>query len=76
MAPLWYCKFREPGQPEIDRKMIAWLRHYFPKYECTYKYTVNYAVASSGLSVTPEFFERGNAEMLKRYNGEGPWVRK
>jgi glycosyltransferase involved in cell wall biosynthesis len=76
MSPVWYCKFREPGQPEIDRKMMAFLRHNFPKFECTHKYTVNYTVGNTPLSVTPEFFERGNAEMMKRYNGVLPWVKK
>lgn len=77
ISPIWYCKFREPGQPEIDRKMCAALRHHFPKFDSNYKYTVNYAVASnSQLSVKPDFFMQGNAEMLRRYNGVLPWVQK
>lgn len=76
ISPVWFCKFREPGQPEIDRKIMAILRQHFPNYDSTYKYTVNYAVGGSGLSVTPEFFTAGNAEMLRRYNGNLPWHRK
>lgn len=76
IAPVWFCKFREPGQPEIDRKIMAILRQNFPNYDSTYKYTVNYAVNGSGLSVTPEFFTAGNAEMLRRYNGNLPWFKK
>lgn len=73
MSPVWHCKFRESGQPEIDRKMMAFLRHHFPNYDGTYKYTVNYAVGGSALSVAPDFFVQGNAEMLRRYNGNLPW---
>ena len=73
MVPVWYCKFREPGQPEIDRRMMAFLRQYAPKGECTYKYSINYTVGNSGLSVQHEFFQKGNAEMLRRYNGVLPW---
>lgn len=76
LAPVWYCKFREPGQPEIDRKMMAFLRAHFTSYNSTYKYTVNYTVGNTGLSVTPDFFKWGNAEMLNRYNGNLPWQNK
>lgn len=76
ISPVWYCKFREPGQPEIDRKIMHLLRSHFPNYGSTYRYTVNYAVAGTGLSVKPEFFEHGNAAMLQKYNGELPWVKK
>lgn len=74
MVPIWYCKFREPGQPEIDRKISQFLRTNFPLFECTYKYSVNYAVASnSQLSVKADFFINGNAEMVRRYMGQLPW---
>lgn len=73
MVPVWYCRFREPRQPEIDRKMAHILRQIGPKYDTTYNYSVNYAVGNSGLSVTAPFFENGNAEMLRRYNGVLPW---
>jgi glycosyltransferase involved in cell wall biosynthesis len=74
ISPIWYCRFREPGQPEIDRKMCAALRQHFPTYDCSYKYSVNYAVASNAsLSVKPDFFIDGNADMLRRYKGVLPW---
>ncbi len=77
ISPLWYRKFREPGQPEVDRVLCHGLRQIAPNYESTYKYTVNYLVASnSELSVKPDFFEYGNAEMIKRYNGVLPWHKK
>lgn len=76
MSPVWYCKFREPGQPEIDRKMMGFLRQCYPNFDCTYNYTVNYTVGNTGLSVTSDFFKQGNAEMLRRYNGNLPWHKK
>jgi glycosyltransferase involved in cell wall biosynthesis len=78
LAPLWYRKAREPGVPEIDRILPVVL--FDPKnklkYNTTKKYTVNYTVANNPISVQPEFFERGNAEMLRRYNGVLPWKDK
>lgn len=74
VSPIWHRKFREPGQPEVDRLLCHALRQIAPNFDCTGKYSVNYAVASnSQLSVKPEFFTNGNAEMLKRYNGVLPW---
>jgi len=76
ISPVFYRKFREPGQPEIDRVISHTLRQIAPNYDCTYKYSVNYAVAyNSELSVKPEFFTKGNKDMLERYKGELPWKR-
>ena len=71
----WNRKFREPGQPEVDRVLCQTLRSYFPNFDCSYKYSVNYTVGNSALSVQPDFFKKGNAEMLRRYNGALPWVK-
>ena len=73
ISPLWYRKFREPGKPEIDRVLSNALRQFAPKFDSTYKYSVNYTTGNSALSVQTEFFLNGNAEMLRRYNGELPW---
>lgn len=73
ISPVWYRKAREPGVMEVDRAMCHILRQIAPKYDSTYKYTVNYTVANNPLSVQPEFFVRGNAEMLRRFNGKLPW---
>lgn len=75
ISPIWYCKFREPGQPEIDRKLTYALRQIAPKFDSTYHYSVNYNVGNTGLSVQPDFFKNGNAEMLKRHNNNLPWER-
>ena len=75
LSPIWNRKFREPGQPEVDRVLCQNLRHHFPRFECTYKYSVNYTVGNSPISVQPEFFRQGNEAMLRRYNGILPWVK-
>jgi hypothetical protein len=75
-SPIWFRKAREPGQMEVDRVLRKVLgERLFPRFDCTYGYSVVYTVGSSRLSVQPEFFERGNAEMLRRYGGTLPWKR-
>jgi glycosyltransferase involved in cell wall biosynthesis len=75
IAPLWYRKFREPGLPEIDRIITANLINITKgNFKCSGKYTVNYAVGGSALSVQPDFFKQGNAEMQRRYPGGFPWT--
>jgi glycosyltransferase involved in cell wall biosynthesis len=75
ITPVWYRKFREPGQMEIDRAIAAVLMH--PnnklKFDCTRDYTVRYRVGNTGLSVQAEFFLKGNEAMLQRHNGKLPW---
>ena len=73
ISPVWFRKFREPGQPEVDRVLAHTLRQIAPKFDTTYKYTVNYTVGNSEHSVQSGFFGRGNEEMLKRYGGALPW---
>jgi hypothetical protein len=59
------------GQDRVVRQALA---QYFPKYECTGKYTVNYRLDGNEGSVTKQFFEQGNAKMAQKY-GENyfPW---
>lgn len=73
ISPIMNRKFREPGQMEVDRAMTHMLRQIQPQYKGTHKYTVNYTVGNTSLSVTPDFFVKGNEEMLRRYNGALPW---
>jgi Glycosyl transferase family 2 len=73
ISPVWFRKFREPGQPEIDRVISQVLRQVAPKYDTTYQYTVNYTVGNTANSVQADFFKWGNEEMLKRHNGVLPW---
>jgi hypothetical protein len=75
MSPVWYRKFREPGQMEIDRAIAAVLmaKQNKLKFDCTRDYTVKYRVGNTGLSVQADFFLQGNARMLERHNGKLPW---
>jgi len=75
ISPIWYRKFREPGQPEIDRVISGTLmaKQNNLKFDGTRDYTVKYRVGNTGLSVQHEFFERGNKTMLEKYNGNLPW---
>ena len=75
MSPVWYRKFREPGQPEIDRVIAHTLmaKENNLKFDCTHDYTVQYRVGNTGLSVQADFFINGNKAMLERHNGTLPW---
>lgn len=73
LGPAWYRKFREPGQPEVDRVLSTVLMNNGLKFDTTYRYTVNYTVGNTTNSVQKEFFDRGNAEMRRRYPDGLPW---
>jgi glycosyltransferase involved in cell wall biosynthesis len=73
MSPVWYRKFREPGQMEIDRAMYHVLNQMCQQFDCTKDYTVKYAVGNTALSVNADFFLQGNEKMLQHYNGKLPW---
>jgi glycosyltransferase involved in cell wall biosynthesis len=72
VAPQWHRKTRI-GQLEADRAVVGVLKQFAPNFDCSYKYTVNYTVGNNATSVQGEFFLKGNAEMLRRYNGSLPW---
>lgn len=80
ISPVWYRKFREPGQMEIDRAIFYYLCQITQKYDSTYKYTVNYAVGNSEHSVQAGFFLEGNKRMLQIHNvtetDQLPWRKK
>jgi hypothetical protein len=75
LSPVWYRKFREPGQMEIDRAIAHVLMHSDNKlnFDCTQEYTVKYRVGNTDLSVKADFFLQGNEAMLKRHDGKLPW---
>lgn len=75
VVPLWFNRFRQPGQPGVDRIICHALRHVAPDYDSTYRHTVDYMAGNTANSVRPEFFLRGNAQMLERYNGQLPWAK-
>jgi len=74
VVPLWFNRCRQPGQPGVDRIICHALRSIAPEFDCTYRYTVDYMAGNTVNSVTPEFFLRGNAQMLQRYGGRLPWA--
>ena len=59
-----------------DRVFLANVAKYFPKFDCTGEYTVNYRVAGNAGSVTKDFFINGNRIMNDKYNGVFPWRKK
>lgn len=57
-------------------------RHYFynalrynPKWDTNYKHTLCYRLDGNPGSVNADFFIKGNAEQMKHYNGELPWLK-
>jgi len=74
VVPLWFNRFREPGQPGVDRIICHALRRIAPDFDCTFRYTVDYLAGNTANSVRPDFFLRGNAQMLQRHGGRLPWV--
>ena len=45
------------------------------KWDTNYKHTLCYRVDGNPKSVDGEFFIKGNAEQMKHYNGELPWLK-
>lgn len=59
-----------------DRVFFQTVSQYFPKFDCTNEYTVNYRVAGNAGSVSKEFFINGNNIMNDKYYGDFPWRKK
>ena len=70
LAQVWHGGW---GQ---DRVWFQALSQYFPKFDTTSKYTVNYRLAGNEGSVKKEFFEHGNKIMNEKYNGAFPWKKE
>ena len=68
MASCWH------GGWGTDRFVFEALRQYFPNFDCTGRYTVNYRLNGNPGSVTREFFEQGNSLMRERYPTAFPWA--
>jgi hypothetical protein len=68
-AHAWHGKW---GQ---DRVFAQVMMHNFGAFDCTGRYTVQYCLGGNEGSVTREFFEQGNAQMLQRYKRGFPWTR-
>ena len=74
VSPIWHRKAREPGVMEVDRALVQVLAG-TAKGIGTGRYTLNYAVGSTDISVAANFFLKGNEEMAKRYPNGFPWRR-
>jgi len=65
----WYDKKRPMA---ADRQFFHVLKNYFPNFECSNKYTLNYRLGGDQ-GVTSEFFEKGNAVIKQKYPNVLPW---
>jgi len=68
MSPVWFRKFREPGQIEIDQAMINFLLENGYKFNSNNQYSVNYRVGNTNLSVSKDFFLNNNLRFQKKNN--------
>jgi hypothetical protein len=59
--------------PQVDRMFYATAKQLFPNFKGTKLHTFNFRLGGS-CGVQKEFFEFGNGEMLKRFNGKLPWI--
>lgn len=74
MLPVWYRRFRVQGQLEIDAAMMKFLLELNAPYDSNRKYSVNYKVGNTELSVKKEFFLENNLKMREFYQGNFPWL--
>lgn len=56
-----------------DRVVFQALKQYFPNFDCTGEYSVNYRLDGNLGSVTKDFFDQGNSIMKLQYDGKYPW---
>ena len=68
-AHVWHGKW---GQ---DRVFAQVMMQNFKAFDCTGRYSVQYCLGGNEGSVTREFFEQGNAQMLQRYKRGFPWAK-
>jgi glycosyltransferase involved in cell wall biosynthesis len=59
--------------PQADRHFYAAAREVFPKFAPTGLHTFNFRLGGH-CGVKKEYFEIGNIEMLRRFNGKLPWI--
>ena len=59
---------------DIDRHFYAAARAILPNFTGTNKHTFNFRLGGS-CGVQKEFFEQGNAWMLKKFDNQLPWIK-
>jgi len=67
VAQAWYHPL------QADRHFFQQISSKFPNFKTTSQYSVNYRLTANR-PPTPEFFLQGNQFMLKKYNGNLPWL--
>lgn len=72
-SPIWFSKGREGGLMSPDMQLANEVVKYFPNYDTTGCYTVNYRVGSTEISGQPSYFIEGNTIMEKIYPEGFPW---
>lgn len=59
-----------------DRVFYSAMNQYFPNYDCTGEYSVNYRLGGNEGSVSADFFTTWNKKVHEIYNGKYPWSAK
>ena len=67
------CHLWHSGWGGDRRYFYAVMQHV--KWDTNYKHTLCYRLDGNPGSVNADFFIKGNAEQLKHYNGELPWLK-
>lgn len=67
VAGTWY------GQWGADRQFFGALKQWYPNWDTTCNYSLNYRLAGNPGSVTEDFFINGNKYMEEMYQGNFPW---
>lgn len=58
----------------VDRHFYKLAKQMYPNVKGTGKHTMCFRLGGNEMSVQQDFFVAGNAEMLRRHNGNLPWV--
>ena len=59
-----------------DRVTYHQLKRLYPRFAGIAHHSMCFRLDGNPMSVTREYFETGNAEMLRRFNGQIPWKKK
>ena len=61
------------ASPQVDRIFYVTAKKLLPNFTGKKLHTFNFRLGGT-CGVQKEFFELGNGEMLKRFNGKLPWI--
>lgn len=74
LSPIWYKQFRDSSTHTPDAIICNKLVEFNTTFGTPGRYSVNYRLGGSELSVRSDFFQRGNALMQQRYPDGLPWT--